>query len=59
MEISLIRHGESQLTVNDKITCTEFKKWVNITTTKWLMSQHTLQQLLKKSQLQILLLPVI
>ncbi|ADU29527.1 histidine phosphatase family protein [Evansella cellulosilytica] len=28
MEISLIRHGKSQLNENDKITCLEFKKWV-------------------------------
>ncbi|PUB09979.1 histidine phosphatase family protein [Paenisporosarcina sp. OV554] len=28
MEISLIRHGKSQLTENDRITCLEFKKWV-------------------------------
>ncbi|NYE07591.1 broad specificity phosphatase PhoE [Bacillus niacini] len=28
MEISLIRHGKSQLTENDKITGLEFKKWV-------------------------------
>jgi broad specificity phosphatase PhoE len=28
MEISLIRHGKSQLTENDKITSLEFKKWV-------------------------------
>ena len=28
MEISLIRHGKSQLTENDKITFAEFKKWV-------------------------------
>lgn len=28
MEISLIRHGKSQLTEDDKITFAEFKKWV-------------------------------
>ncbi|KGM45695.1 histidine phosphatase family protein [Neobacillus niacini] len=28
MEISLIRHGKSLLTENDKITCLEFNKWV-------------------------------
>ncbi|MDV2684041.1 histidine phosphatase family protein [Alkalihalophilus lindianensis] len=28
MEISLIRHGKSQLTENDKITFADFKKWV-------------------------------
>ena len=28
MEISLIRHGKSQLTENDKINFAEFKKWV-------------------------------
>lgn len=28
MEISLIRHGKSTLTNNDKMTCTEFKQWV-------------------------------
>ncbi|MEH7225011.1 histidine phosphatase family protein [Bacillus sp. JJ1566] len=28
MEISLVRHGRSQLTENDKITCLDFKKWV-------------------------------
>ena len=28
MEISLIRHGKSQLVENSKITCLEFKKWV-------------------------------
>ena len=28
MEISLIRHGKSQLTENDKITFIEFKNWV-------------------------------
>ncbi|WP_342429700.1 histidine phosphatase family protein [Neobacillus sp. FSL H8-0543] len=28
MEISLIRHGKSKLTENEKITCIEFKKWV-------------------------------
>ncbi|WP_379968844.1 histidine phosphatase family protein [Ectobacillus sp. sgz5001026] len=28
MEISLIRHGKSQLTENEKMTCMEFKKWV-------------------------------
>ena len=28
MEISLIRHGKSLLTENDKITSLEFKKWV-------------------------------
>lgn len=28
MEISLIRHGKSQLTENDKIPSKEFKKWV-------------------------------
>lgn len=28
MEISLIRHGKSQLTENDTITCLEFKRWV-------------------------------
>ncbi|SDN95876.1 histidine phosphatase family protein [Bacillus sp. OK048] len=28
MEISLIRHGKSQLTENDKISGWEFKKWV-------------------------------
>ena len=28
MEISLIRHGKSQLTENDKLTGLEFKKWV-------------------------------
>ncbi|MED4229492.1 histidine phosphatase family protein [Neobacillus cucumis] len=28
MEISLIRHGKSLLTENDKITCLEFKNWV-------------------------------
>ena len=30
MEISLIRHGKSQLTENDTITCLEFKKWVEM-----------------------------
>ena len=28
MEISLIRHGKSQLTENDKITFAEFKNWI-------------------------------
>ncbi|MFA9557609.1 histidine phosphatase family protein [Evansella sp. AB-rgal1] len=28
MEISLIRHGKSQLTDNDRITCLEFREWV-------------------------------
>ncbi|WP_183041073.1 histidine phosphatase family protein [Salipaludibacillus neizhouensis] len=28
MEISFIRHGKSQLSENDKITCFEFRKWV-------------------------------
>jgi broad specificity phosphatase PhoE len=28
MEISLIRHGKSQLTENEKVTSLEFKKWV-------------------------------
>lgn len=28
MEISLIRHGRSQLNENDKVICSEFKKWV-------------------------------
>ncbi|WP_243450138.1 hypothetical protein [Neobacillus terrae] len=28
MEISLIRHGKSRLTGNEKITSLEFKKWV-------------------------------
>jgi broad specificity phosphatase PhoE len=28
MEISLIRHGKSQLTENSKITCPELKQWV-------------------------------
>lgn len=28
MEISLIRHGKSQLMENDKITLAEFKKWI-------------------------------
>lgn len=29
MEISLIRHGKSQLTENDKITCLDFKNWID------------------------------
>jgi broad specificity phosphatase PhoE len=28
MEISLIRHGKSRLTENEKVTCLDFKKWV-------------------------------
>ncbi|WP_342541726.1 hypothetical protein MHH33_10755 [Paenisporosarcina sp. FSL H8-0542] len=28
MEISLIRHGRSLLTENNKMTCMEFKEWV-------------------------------
>lgn len=28
MEISLIRHGKSLLTENEKLTCLDFKKWV-------------------------------
>jgi hypothetical protein len=28
MQISLIRHGKSRLTKNEKITTLEFKKWV-------------------------------
>ncbi|HZG70657.1 MAG TPA: phosphoglycerate mutase family protein [Chondromyces sp.] len=28
MEISLVRHGKSQLTENDKITCLDFRKWI-------------------------------
>ena len=28
MEISLIRHGRSLLIENDKMTCMEFKEWV-------------------------------
>ncbi|MGJ9382134.1 histidine phosphatase family protein [Salipaludibacillus sp. CF4.18] len=28
MEISIIRHGKSQLPVNNKISCFEFKNWV-------------------------------
>ena len=28
MEISLIRHGKSQFTENDKITCIDFKNWI-------------------------------
>ncbi|XJZ26131.1 hypothetical protein ACF5W4_12075 [Bacillota bacterium Lsc_1132] len=28
MEISFIRHGKSQLTTNEKITCLEFKNGV-------------------------------
>lgn len=28
MEISLIRHGKSQLTENEKITCIGLRRWV-------------------------------
>lgn len=28
MEISLIRHGKSQCTENNRITCKEFESWV-------------------------------
>ncbi|MGM9928130.1 MAG: histidine phosphatase family protein [Bacillus sp. (in: firmicutes)] len=28
MEISLIRHGKSELVNNERITCSDFKKWV-------------------------------